>query len=74
MMVSPFLSSTCTFDSVGPLGVGWAMYCVSECGPGWVQARLYSLAEGELVFLLLAALAARLRREPLEFAVERVRG
>ena len=36
------------------------------------KARLYSLAEGELVFLLLAALAARLRREPLEFAVERV--
>ena len=38
------------------------------------QARLHNLTKSGSVRALLAALAAHLRRELLEFAVERVRG
>jgi hypothetical protein len=74
-MVSPFLSSTCTCDSVGTEGVVLPLIVAcGGCGPRdeW-QVRLHSLTENGRVPAVLAARAAHIRLEPLEFAFEAVR-
>ena len=51
----------------------WGRWVVGWSRDGW-RARLHNLTKSGHVSALLAALAARLRRESLEFAVEAVRG
>ena len=79
-MVSPFLSSTCTYEreegsQAGGYYMGWLL--ASRMGgllaAGRVAiARLHSLTESGRVPSLLAALASHARRQPIEFAVETV--
>ena len=59
-----------------PVSGTWAGYWLRVtwvAGQKLWQARLYSLIKSGRVITLLAALAARLRRRPIEFAVKTVR-
>jgi hypothetical protein len=51
--------------------MGWLMHGSSR-GQGSRQARLHSLTSNKRVASKLAAVAADLRRQPIEFAVETV--
>ena len=51
--------------------MGWLLVSWVAGQKVW-QARLYSLIKSGRVVTLLAALAARLRRRPIEFAVKTV--